>query len=202
MAIIALSLSACSMLNTKVESPSSSASTKNTANMAIESTKAAEDTSSNANALLSAKSDILNHRLVHFEFDSYEIAPEYGVIIQAHADNLVKHPELKITLNGHCDETGPREYNISLGQKRAAAVAKMLELSGVSKSQIETISFGKEKPLTVGGGDEADALNRRAQVVYDGENADSIALSYEEKCTRENSNSEDDVVVTPINTSL
>ena len=75
----------------------------------------------------------------------------------------------KVTLQGHTDERGTREYNIALGQKRADAVKKLMVLLGANEIQIETVSFGKEKPKSEGHDEGAWALNRRVEIIYFGE---------------------------------
>jgi peptidoglycan-associated lipoprotein len=69
-------------------------------------------------------------------------------------------------VEGHTDSSGGREYNLALGQKRAEAVRRAMALSGLNESQIEAVSFGKEKPADLGSGDDAAAKNRRAEISY------------------------------------
>lgn len=105
-------------------------------------------------------------RNVFFDFDSYVIKPEYNPVVEAHAKYLVANPGKKATIQGNADERGGSEYNLALGQKRAEAERKSLELLGVPTSQLEAISFGKEKPRTSGHNEAAWADNRRADIVY------------------------------------
>jgi peptidoglycan-associated lipoprotein len=105
-------------------------------------------------------------RIVYFDFDSYTIKPEYQSLIDGHARFLKANPQRHVTIEGHTDERGGREYNLALGQKRSEAVRRALELLGVADSQIEAVSFGKEKPAVQGTGEAVWAQNRRAEIVY------------------------------------
>jgi len=105
-------------------------------------------------------------RIVYFDYDSYTVKPEFQSIIDGHARFLKGATQRRISIEGHTDERGGREYNLALGQKRAEAVRRALTLLGVSDNQIEAVSFGKEKPAVQGSGEEAWAQNRRAEIRY------------------------------------
>ena len=105
-------------------------------------------------------------RIVYFDFDSYTIKPEFQSLIDGHARFLKANPQRRIAIEGHTDERGGREYNLALGQKRSEAVRRSLGLLGVPDSQIEAVSFGKEKPAAPGNSEDAWAQNRRAEITY------------------------------------
>jgi len=105
-------------------------------------------------------------KIVYFDYDSFIIKPEFQSTIEAHAQFLKSNTRAKISLEGHTDERGGREYNLALGQKRADAVRQSLTLLGVGTSQIETVSFGEEKPAVQGADESAFAKNRRAEFFY------------------------------------
>ncbi len=105
-------------------------------------------------------------KIIYFDFDSYLVKPEYASVVNAHVQFLSSRKTSKITVEGHTDSSGGREYNLALGQKRAEAVRRAMALSGLSESQIEAVSFGKEKPADLGGDDTAAAKNRRAEIRY------------------------------------
>lgn len=105
-------------------------------------------------------------KIIYFDFDSYLVKPEYASVVNAHVQFLSSRKTTKITVEGHTDSSGGREYNLALGQKRAEAVRRAMALSGLSESQIEAVSFGKEKPADLGGDDAAAAKNRRAEISY------------------------------------
>ncbi len=102
-------------------------------------------------------------RIVYFDYDSYEVRPEYASLLEAHARFLARNPNLRVGLEGHTDERGGREYNLALGQKRAEAVRRSLALLGVKDAQMEAVSFGEEKPAQAGGSEESHERNRRVE---------------------------------------
>ena len=105
-------------------------------------------------------------RSVFFAFDSYVVEDKYRPVLQGNAQYLVSHPAAHVQLQGNTDARGSREYNLALGQKRAEAVAKGLQLQGVKTSQIEAVSYGKEKPRATGTSEADYAQNRRTDIVY------------------------------------
>ena len=107
---------------------------------------------------------VSNQRVVLFDFDSFVVKDEYRSLIENHAKRLNNKKALQLSLEGHADERGGREYNLALGQKRAEAVAKSLTLLGVSSGQVEAVSFGKERPTDTGHNEEAWAKNRRVEL--------------------------------------
>lgn len=108
----------------------------------------------------------LAKRSVYFDFDSYSVKDDYKGLLEAHAHYLTTHPNRKILVQGNTDERGTSEYNLALGQKRAEAVVRALNLLGVPNNQMEAVSLGKEKPKALGHDEAAWAENRRADIVY------------------------------------
>ncbi|HZS82314.1 MAG TPA: peptidoglycan-associated lipoprotein Pal [Stellaceae bacterium] len=98
---------------------------------------------------------------VFFAFDKSDITPESRQILQKQADWLKKYPNVTVTIEGHCDERGTREYNLALGERRATAVKNVLVALGIPANRISTISYGKERPAVVGSNEAAWAQNRR-----------------------------------------
>jgi peptidoglycan-associated lipoprotein len=105
-------------------------------------------------------------RSVYYEFDGYDVKADYRPLVEAHAQFLKQNPSARITIEGNCDERGSREYNVALGQRRAESVMKMMKLLGVRDGQIESVSFGKEKPRVAGNSEAAWAENRRSDFAY------------------------------------
>ena len=103
-------------------------------------------------------------RIVYFDFDSYVIKDEFKALLDGHAQALKAAEGKRMVIEGHTDERGGREYNLALGQKRAEAVAKALELLGVPEKQIEAVSFGEERPAAPGSDEGAWSRNRRAEL--------------------------------------
>ena len=108
----------------------------------------------------------LGTRTIYFEFDSSDVPASAQPIIGAHATYLSEHAGASITLEGHADERGSREYNIGLGEKRALAVRRLMTLLGATSPQIRTISYGEERPADAGHEESAWQLNRRVEIVY------------------------------------
>jgi peptidoglycan-associated lipoprotein len=98
---------------------------------------------------------------IHFAFDRFDLRPGERKILGMHAKWLKAHPEFVVRIEGSCDERGTVEYNIALGQRRAASAMKYLVDLGVAKNRLKTISYGKERPLDPGHDEEAWAKNRR-----------------------------------------
>ncbi len=111
-------------------------------------------------------SNILSKRSVFFELDSNIVKDEFKPLVSAHARYLQQNRGMKMTIQGNADERGSREYNLALGQRRADAVKQMMQLLGAQADQIETVSFGEEKPRATGHDEASWAENRRADIVY------------------------------------
>jgi peptidoglycan-associated lipoprotein len=124
--------------------------------------------SSAANALRDPN-NILSKRNVYFDYDSFVVKDEFRPLVEAHARYLQQNRNARMTVQGNTDERGSREYNIALAQKRADSVKRMMTLLGATENQIETVSFGKEKPRNPGHDEAAWAENRRDDILYAGE---------------------------------
>ena len=106
------------------------------------------------------------NRVIYFEYDRFDVKSEYNAVLRAHGKYLSANPASRVRLEGHADERGSREYNIGLGEKRAQAVRNVLLLQGAVSDQINTVSFGEERPAVTGDDEEAWTLNRRVEIVY------------------------------------
>lgn len=109
---------------------------------------------------------LLSKRVVYFEFDESVILDEDRPILEAHAEYLAQNPGAAVTLEGHADERGTREYNLALGERRAQSVRQFMSLLGASGQQLRTVSYGEERPAATGHNEEAWALNRRVEIIY------------------------------------
>lgn len=105
-------------------------------------------------------------KTIYFDFDKYDIKGEFRDVLNAHAEYLASNPSAQMTIEGHCDERGTREYNIGLGERRANAIQQILTLQGASARQITTISYGEERPVELGHDESAWGKNRRGEIVY------------------------------------
>ncbi len=108
----------------------------------------------------------LSRRVIYFEFDSAEISMADQDTLQAHAGYLAANAGQRVTLEGHTDERGSREYNVALGDRRAQSVQRILELNGVGADQVTVVSYGEEKPAADGHSEAAWRLNRRVEIMY------------------------------------
>lgn len=102
----------------------------------------------------------------YFDFDTSEIKQEARDVLVAHAQFLANNPRQNVRLEGHADERGTKEYNLALGERRANAVQRFLIVNGASRGQIETVSYGEEKPAVRGSSESAWAQNRRVELVF------------------------------------
>ncbi len=105
-------------------------------------------------------------RVIYFEFDSSEILPEYRKTVEAHAAYLAANTNVIVTLEGHADERGSREYNLALGERRSQSVQRQMSLLGASPGQIRTVSYGEERPAVNGHDESAWSRNRRVEILY------------------------------------
>ncbi len=107
-----------------------------------------------------------NMKDVFYDYDSYDVSAQYQQVLQADARFLQQHPNMKFTIEGHCDERGSTEYNLALGDNRANSAKQALEQLGISADRIRTISYGKEKPFCTESNEACWQQNRRAHFVY------------------------------------
>jgi len=115
---------------------------------------------------LNDANSLLSKRSVFYPFDADSVPSGDKAIIQAHAQYLADNPNRSVRVEGNADERGSSEYNLALGQRRANGVKKMLLLGGAKASQIESVSFGEEKPRATGHDESAWSQNRRTDIVY------------------------------------
>lgn len=102
----------------------------------------------------------------YFDFDQSSLRSDSVADLEAHAQYLASNPSSSVRLEGHADERGTREYNIALGERRAKAIERFLAVNGVSSAQVETISYGEEKPAVMGSSEGSWAQNRRVELKY------------------------------------
>ncbi len=108
---------------------------------------------------------LIAKRTVYFEFDSSTLVGENLEVVQAHGQNLASS-KAKVSLEGHADERGTREYNLALGERRGQSVERVLRALGVGSDRIKVTSFGEEKPVANGHDESAWRQNRRVEIVY------------------------------------
>lgn len=108
----------------------------------------------------------LSVRILYFDYDSSEVMPAYREVVEAHAMYLQQNPNVTVSLEGHTDERGTREYNLALGERRSQSVKRQMMVFGPASSQIRTTSYGEERPVADGHGEESWSQNRRVEILY------------------------------------
>ena len=109
---------------------------------------------------------LLSKRVIYFDFDKSNVRPEYRGIVSAHAAYSAANSSARVTLEGHADERGTREYNLGLGERRGNAVSGLMSAQGSRGSQLTVVSYGEERPTCRVSDDECWSLNRRVEIVY------------------------------------
>ena len=106
------------------------------------------------------------NRSVYYDFDQSTLSAADRKLVEAHAQYLRQHPDLKVRVEGNADERGSKEYNLALGQRRAESVTKAMEILGVHEQRVEAVSYGEEKPKATGHDENSWAENRRSDILY------------------------------------
>lgn len=109
---------------------------------------------------------LLSKRVVYFDYDQANIQSEYREMLALHARYLQENPSARMTVEGHADERGSREYNLALGEKRGFAVANLLNAQGAASGQVKVVSYGEERPEATCSNDSCWSQNRRGVIVY------------------------------------
>ena len=109
---------------------------------------------------------LLSKRVIYFDFDKSEVKAEYRSIVAAHAAYVAAHGSARVTLEGHADERGTREYNLGLGERRGNAISGLLSAAGAMGSQLDTVSYGEERPVCRVSDENCWSQNRRVEIVY------------------------------------
>ncbi len=149
-----------------VEDLSSNAANVNVTDESGAQAYGTDDNSTSGFDALDDPQSALSIRIIYFEYNSNEISSEYRSAIEAHAAYLSQNPSTTITLEGHADERGSREYNLALGESRAQAVKQQMLILGASSSQIRLVSYGEERPAIDGHDESSWQQNRRVEILY------------------------------------
>ncbi len=129
-------------------------------------TPIADGTSMTAREALEQTEGTLANRTIYFEFDSAKLSSDSVETLNAHGNFVAKNSDVSVRLEGHADERGSREYNVALGERRAESVKNVFLLQGTTEAQVETISYGEERPVASGHDEESWSKNRRVELVY------------------------------------
>ena len=157
-------IAACASQQPKL-APASPAPTVNAAPKPAPMARPAAPTAVASNPLHDPN-NILSKRSVYYDYDTYAVKTEFRPLVEAHSAYVKSHPGSSVVIEGNCDERGSREYNLALGQRRADGVKSMMVLLGAPERQIETVSFGEERPRAAGHDETSWAQNRRSDIDY------------------------------------
>ena len=146
---------------------STSGSSTDTSSTATETDSSAAQAVSVDSGVSVSYEDVANLQTVfYFDFDRAVVKSQGFSDLEKHAQYLATNPTAQVVLEGHADERGTREYNMALGERRAKAVSRFLQVNGVSAAQVETVSFGEEKPAMLGHSESSWSQNRRVELKY------------------------------------
>ena len=161
---IAVAISAC---KTTEPEETTAPETTDTAPVKEVTTQAAPDPRDYTDARnFDNSNSLLSKRVVYFDFDKSEVKSEYRAIVAAHAAYVSANGSARVTLEGHADERGTREYNLGLGERRGNAISGLLSAAGAMGSQLDTVSYGEERPVCRVSDDSCWSQNRRVEIVY------------------------------------
>ena len=163
--VIAVSISACK--TTEPATDTTDTDTTDTKPATDVTTAAAPDPRDYTDARNFDNSEsLLSRRVIYFDFDKSEIRAEYRPIVAAHAAYVSAHGSARVTLEGHADERGTREYNLGLAERRSNSVSGLLSAAGAMGSQLDSVSYGEERPVCRVSDDSCWSQNRRVEIVY------------------------------------
>lgn len=163
--VIAVSISACKTTEPTAETTAPDTTTTKPATDVT--TSAAPDPRDYTDARNFDNSEsLLSKRVIYFDFDKSEVKSEYRPIVAAHAAYVSAHGSARVTLEGHADERGTREYNLGLGERRGNSVSGLLSAAGAMGSQLDTVSYGEERPVCRVSDENCWWQNRRVEIVY------------------------------------
>ncbi len=163
--VIAVSISACK--TTEPATDTTATDTTDTKPTTEVTTAAAPDPRDYTDARNFDNSEsLLSKRVIYFDFDKSEVKSEYRPIVAAHAAYISANGSAQVTLEGHTDERGTREYNLGLGERRGNSVSGLLSAAGAMGSQLDVVSYGEERPVCRVSDESCWQQNRRVEIVY------------------------------------
>jgi len=115
---------------------------------------------------LDVPGSLLSQRVIYFDFDKADIRPEFREVLRAHAQYIASHSSARVTLEGHADERGTREYNLGLGEQRGENAAARLAAMGAGGGQVSVVSYGEERPVATCHDESCWSKNRRVEIIY------------------------------------
>jgi len=165
--LLTLTLAACASSDTEEAGASDGMETSSTSGSSGGNTATSSGTGTNGGLSASQireRDNALGMTVFYFEFDRSDLSAEARAALVHHANYLKENSSRRYRLEGHADERGTREYNLALGERRAQAIERYLQVQGVSSNQLETISYGEENPVDPGTTEAAYSRNRRVEI--------------------------------------
>jgi peptidoglycan-associated lipoprotein len=163
--VIALAISACKTTEPETETtapePTEAAPVEEATTMAAPDPRDYTDSRNFDNS-----ESLLSKRVIYFDFDKSEVKSEYRSIVAAHASYVAAHGSARVTLEGHADERGTREYNLGLAERRSNAISGLLSAAGAMGRQLDSVSYGEERPVCRVSDENCWWQNRRVEIVY------------------------------------
>jgi peptidoglycan-associated lipoprotein len=146
----------------------STSSNRVASNDAVESSTGLQNVANFSCDVLTPEEELalLNQKVVYFSYDDSSLSSTNERVLNVHAKYMLEHPNIALTIKGHTDERGSREYNIALGERRAKSVQRYMETKGVPAGRLSTVSYGKEQPINLESNEAAWSQNRRAELDY------------------------------------
>jgi len=165
--VIALAISACKTTEPVTDTTTTDTTDTAPAVVTEATTSAAPDPRDYTDSRNFDNSEsLLSKRVIYFDFDKSDVKSEYRAIVAAHASYVASHGSARVTLEGHADERGTREYNLGLGERRGNAISGLLSAAGAMGSQLDTVSYGEERPVCRVSDENCWWQNRRVEIVY------------------------------------
>ena len=165
--VIAVAISACKTTEPQPEATTDTTDTAPAVVVEDATTMAAPDPRDYSDARnFDNNESLLSRRVIYFDFDRSEVKSEYRAIVAAHAAYVSSHGSARVTLEGHADERGTREYNLGLGERRGNAISSLLSAAGAMRGQLDTVSYGEERPVCRVSDENCWWQNRRVEIVY------------------------------------
>ena len=165
--VFAVAISACKTTEPVDDTtPADTTDTKPATDVTTAAIDPRDYTSNRASENFDNPESLLNKRVIYFDFDKSEVRSEYRAIVAAHAAYVSSHGSARVTLEGHADERGTREYNLGLAERRGNAVSGLLSAAGARGNQLDTVSYGEERPVCRMSDDSCWSQNRRVEIVY------------------------------------
>lgn len=164
--VIAVAISACKTTEPTIDTTATDTTTTAPVEAEVTTSAAPDPRDYTDSRNFDNSESLLSKRVIYFDFDKSEVKSEYRSIVAAHAAYIAAHGSARVTLEGHADERGTREYNLGLGERRGNAISGLLSAAGARGGQLDTVSYGEERPVCRVSDESCWSQNRRVEIVY------------------------------------